>query len=62
MEISWYQQNVIVWSEFWPSPFAKPGVPFGLAHGTISVITVQDGECHHRMERPKQLKRSQHTK
>lgn len=61
-EISWNQQNVTVWSEFWPSQFAKPGVPFALAHGTISVITVQDEESHHSMETPKQLKRLQHTK
>lgn len=61
LEISWNQQNVIVWSDFWPSQFAKPGVPFCLAHLTISVVTVQDEESHHRMEKPKQLKRLQHT-
>ena len=53
---------MIVWREFGPSQFAKPGVAFGLAHGTISVITVQDEESHHRMETPKQLKHLQHTK
>lgn len=32
LEVSWTQQNVTVWSDFWPSQFAKPGVPFCLAH------------------------------
>lgn len=32
LEVAWKRQNVIVRSEFWPSQFAKPDVPFCLAH------------------------------
>lgn len=62
LEVARNQQNVIVWSEFWPSQFAKTRVSFGLDQVTISVVTVQDEESCHRMVKPKQLKCLQYTK
>lgn len=41
LEVAWNQQNVIICSDLGPSQFAKTGVAFGLAHVTISVVTVQ---------------------
>lgn len=49
-------------SEFWPSQFAKPDVPFCLAHVTISVVNIQVEDSCHCMVKPKQLKCLQYTK
>lgn len=47
LEVAWTQQNVIIWSEFWPSQFATPGVPFCLARVTMSVVNVRvEDSCH----------------
>lgn len=62
LEVSWNPQNVIVCSDFWRSQFAKPGIPFCLAHLTILVVTVEVEESCHRVVKPKQLKCLQYTK